>query len=171
MPLKRRCCQLQATAGRRRRAAEDGGACRAWSIRWKGGTESADLGPDPVCAETGQAFGFREWRFRSARGRPVTARRWSSSFVSKPVPILPANTKSSLSKWPTRSTPSPTRLPCGSVNPPTTSSFVASHFILSQCLDRRCSSGDPAPLGNDPFPSFAAGHLPRVRALDLGNAV
>jgi hypothetical protein len=33
----------------------------------------------------------------------------------------------------------PTRAPCGSVNPPTTNSCAASHFILSHCGDRRCS--------------------------------
>src|SRR5205814_157141 len=50
------------------------------------------------------------------------ARRSSSSLVSKPVPTFPAKTKSSPSKYPTSSAPKPTRPPCGSVNPPTTSS-------------------------------------------------
>src|SRR5438874_1714435 len=71
--------------------------------------------------------------------RSSRARRSSRSFVSKPVPILPANTKSSLSKYPTSSAPRPTRAPCGSVKPPTTSSCDASHFIFSQWGDRRCS--------------------------------
>ena len=45
--------------------------------------------------------------------------------------------------------------PCGSVKPPTTSSWVASHFIFSQCGERRCSYRRVAPLGDDAFPAFA----------------
>src|SRR5262245_10784926 len=78
------------------------------------------------------------------------ARRSSSSFVSKPVPTFPANTKSSPSNKPTSSAPKPTRPPCGSVKPPTTRSQVSSHFILSHSFDRLCSYGESRRLATTP---------------------
>src|SRR5689334_10028564 len=91
------------------------------------------------CARSrGNPFAFVNGDFGISR-RSSRARRSSSSFVSNPVPILPANTNSSSSKYPTNNAPRPTRLPCGSVKPPTTSSCDASHFIFSQCGERRCS--------------------------------
>jgi hypothetical protein len=44
----------------------------------------------------------------------------------------------------------PRRSPCGSVKPPTSSSCDASHFILSQYGDRRCSYGESRRLAITP---------------------
>ena len=101
-----------------------------------------DLGPHPVRAGPRQPDGLRERRLAisSASSR---ARSSSSSFVSKPVPTLPGEDEvvaaRSSRRAARRGRPAP---PCGSVKPPTTSSCVASHFILSQCGERRCSYGE-----------------------------
>src|SRR5262249_50735252 len=81
------------------------------------------------------ARGSPEPRVNGGAGTSRASRRARSSrsiLVSRPVPTLPANTKSPPSWKPRSSAPRPTRLPCGSVKPPSTNSRVASHFILSQ---------------------------------------
>ena len=102
-----------------------------------------DLWTHPVGAQPGQPF-FREWRTGDLDGvEPRTERQ--QQFRIEARSNLSANTKSPFSRNPTSSAPSPTRLPCGSVNPPTTKSCSSSHFIFSQCGDRRCSSHGIAP--------------------------
>ena len=97
-----------------------------------------NLGPDPVCAETGQAFGFREWRFRNLESVQFRA-RWSSSFVRSRCQSCRRTRNRPCRNGRRGAHPARRDCPAESVNPPTTSSFVASHFILSQCLERRCS--------------------------------
>src|SRR5262249_36499172 len=97
-----------------------------------GRTQCAPVRGSPVPMVNG-AFAVSRWSSRARSSR--------SPFRLKPAPVptRPANTKSCPSKTPPRSAPRPTRLPWGSVNPPMTSSCVASHFIFSQCGERRCS--------------------------------
>src|SRR5213596_3796808 len=94
-----------------------------------------------MCANPWQPFGLRERRFRNRElVQPRTQVQQQlrveagANFAGEDEIIRVEVTQSNA--------PRPTRLPCGSVNPPTTSSCVASHFIFSQYDERRCSYGD-----------------------------
>ena len=130
-----------------------------------------DLGAHPVCAHARKArrpcvngdFGISS--------ASSLARRSSSSFVSNPVPTLPAKTNSSPRSSRRAARPARRVLPCGSVNPPTTSSWAASHFILSQCGDRRCSYTESRRFAITPSQPSRAGAVPRLRVVERLHAL
>ena len=129
-----------------------------------------DLRPHPVRAQARQAVAFVNGGFAisSASSR---ARRSSSSFVSKPVPTLPAKTKSSLLEVADqqRAEADASALRIGEAADDELLRRLAFHLQpvrRAAVLVRRV-----APLGDDAFPALAARALPRLRIVERGDAL
>ena len=130
-----------------------------------------DLGTRPVNPQARQAFGFRERRRRNLEAIQSIAEVEQQLRVESRC--RSCRRRRNRRRRNSRRAARPVRrvLPCGSVNPPTTSSCASLALHLQPVRRAPLLVGRVAPLGDDAFPALAAGPLPRLRIVERGDAL